>query len=566
MPTDSIDAQISIVTNKYLHLKSQPSNKDARKEMTKVMNELGALFWQKMENIIINALDPTTGELNFKRSDLFVIDAGLLSEKLIEGNCQALQDSLFREFTEQGEANHYYLSELIKQRHHQFMVYEQMSESQEDVILAEDQKSNYRGMTVVRDKIYEKIKPWFMGLPGVSSEAATFITSGKLDNQIETLSGQYIETRSDDLLKKRNQLIQIRDKVLTQVKSRCKSPKELELIDGLTNLNNDIIKELIKAKTKEIKDKANVSEKKNAQMSIDKQLIEKSVSFLTKEVRLMKSLMSIGIISGGMIHAQYVLLADQQRTDKLRTAKIMNIVKEVDPRMPGNPDLVIAPYVGNGFFEWDHNSLIVSLTPVRAVEESVVSAVANYRILIDSLHNNNTLKKEYEAIFGEGTFRTNFPKDYQNWVLGIGSGKRSAMKPNALEFFKRHIGPSTDSIITPKELNSVSSTERQKLLSHLNSKILQGQKTFSNYYTLAVLNWQEADVRKAAELMEEAWKLNPKDGRTSFSAGALQKKIGRVQKAEGRFEACITDAPNTIWRLFAEEELSKISAKYRDLI
>lgn len=564
MAPEDLGAKIADVTDRYLQQKSL-ATKESRKEITKIMSELAVLFWSKVEKIITGSLDPNSGDLKFSPADLLVVDAGLLSERLIDGDVNSLKRSLLDEFSSKGDDNHYYLSELIRERHRQFIVYDKMASSDAEAVLAAKEESKYHGMTILREKIYARLQPFFVDLPGVSRESATFICSGKLDSQIESLSAQFIDTRSDALLKQRNQLIQIRDKVVGQVKARCQSAKELELIEGLKNLNSDIIKELIKSKTKELKEKGGGGSSGNESLTMDREAIEKSVNFLIKEVRLMKSLMSIGIIAGGMIHAQYVLLADQQRTNKNSTLRVMHLVKESDPFLPGDPDLVIAPYLGNGFFEWDHNSLIVSLTPMRAVEESVVSAVANYRILIDSLHNSNALRKKYEETFGENTFRTNFPKDYRDWILGVGKGKRDALRPNTLQFFKQNIGPNMDGVIVPHELNNISPTERGKLISLLNTKIKQGSKTFANYYTLAALYWQEAELRRATEFMEEAWKLNPKDGRVAVSAGLLQKKIGRVQKAEGRFEACITDAPNTIWRIYAQEELAKISQKYRDL-
>ena len=348
MATDNIDAKITLATERYLSLKPL-ATKEARKEMSKIMNELADYFWKKVEKTITGALDSHSGELIFDQSDLLIVDSGLLDERLVDGNVESLKKALFNEFTAEGEPNHYYLSELIKERHRQFVVYDKMADSDTEALVAEEEKSKYSGMTIVRDKIYDRIRPFFMGLPGVSAQIADFICSGKLDGQIEQLSSQYVEARSENLLKQRNQLIQIRDKVLNQVKTRCKSPKELELIEGLNSLNNDIMKEIVKVKTRELKASGGRSGKSSsASVAIDRQSMEKSINFLIKEVRLMKSLRSIGIISGGMIHAQYVLLADQQRTDKKRTSAIMRLIKEVDPQLPGNPDLVIAPYLGNG--------------------------------------------------------------------------------------------------------------------------------------------------------------------------------------------------------------------------
>ena len=111
-----------------------------------------------------------------------------------------------------------------------------------------------------------------------------------------------------------------------------------------------------------------------------------------------------------MRHTHSVLAGDADFTGREDVAAVMRLVRDVDPGLPGHPHILIAPFYGGGFFEWDRDTMVIPLTPSKDVDECVVEAVANYRVMIDGLHQDGTLKRAYRQV-DQSDFHEAFVRD-----------------------------------------------------------------------------------------------------------------------------------------------------------
>ena len=177
--------------------------------------------------------------------------------------------------------------------------------------------------------------------------------------------------------------------------------------------------------------------------------------FIRSELKLVRSLLRLGLTGTGLTRSRSVLLTGQRRIARGDLNPVMHLVKECDATLPGVPNVVVAPYTGGGFYEWDRDTLFIPLVPVRSPDESMVCALANYRIMLDSLQGGGALKKAYAKNFGEEDFQPRFVNDYRTWVLGIGRGFRGALDPYRFDFFKNHMGPQASSLFAPRETRRI---------------------------------------------------------------------------------------------------------------
>jgi tetratricopeptide (TPR) repeat protein len=252
-----------------------------------------------------------------------------------------------------------------------------------------------------------------------------------------------------------------------------------------------------------------------------------------------------------------VLLYDAPRSTKAAVGAVLELVREVDPRLGLTCDLLIAPFTGSGFFEWDRNSLVVALTPARSVEEAVVNAVANYRLLVDARQGSGRLADAYRADHGPD-FRAQFLSDYRAWVLRAGRGRSEAISEPTFRFFAENLGPPAAGPVVPAEMVRLSVQQREAETKRLEGLVRRGQPDFPKVYRLAVLHWQAERIDEAIRMMERAAELNPDHGRTLYSLGALCRRRHLLGTARKAFRQCVQAAPNTLWSIYAHEALRRL--------
>src|SRR6185295_2512716 len=235
------------------------------------------------------------------------------------------------------------------------------------------------------------------------------------------------------------------------------------------------------------------------------------------------------------------------------------LAEQCDPMLPEAASILVAPYAGGGFYEWDRDTLFVPLVPTREPEQAVLQALANYRILLDKLHDGGRFKKEYEtALEGGDDFGTVFARDYRAWVNGVGKGFKGALNPARFTFFRDRIGPQPANLYAPRGWVGRTPKEQDEIVKGAKAKIAAGDAKFEDYYRLAIAEFHEHKPIQSTQHLQAALRLSPVDGRALLALGLVSTKTGGAETAKQRFQECMSLAPGTIWSVYAGDELQKL--------
>jgi hypothetical protein len=280
--------------------------------------------------------------------------------------------------------------------------------------------------------------------------------------------------------------------------------------------------------------------------------------FVLSEIKLVRSLLKLAIPGSGITRTHSTLLTSRKRNDRKVIEEALKHIQECDPSIPLTVSIMIAPGVGMGFYEWDRDTIFVPLVPTREPLESVVTGVANYRIMLDMLQNGSLLKKNFEEKFKGRDFRSDFIRLYKSWVLGIGRGFRGALEAEEYEFVKAWVGPPKDDLFGPRAIAHASPEKALNMIKMHRGRINRAEGTFDDHYNLAILYWKQGRPADSLREIALAVKINPINGRALFTLGYLCNAVGYADKAKKALEETLEIAPNTIWQIYALDMTQKI--------
>ncbi len=347
-------------------------------------------------------------------------------------------------------------------------------------------------------------------------------------------------------------------RVLQQAREYTEDQEDLKYLEVIGNLRMGIFRKSLVHTRRGLAGKAGAAAEVPAESRPEAPATRaEAESFLKRELRLLRSLLHIGSREGKVDHACSVLLNDVARTTKAAVGQVLDLVREVDPRIGLSHEVLIAPFTGSGFFEWDRNSLIVALSPARGAEEAVVNAVANFRLLEDARGSSARITSAYRSMYG-AEFRTQFLADYRNWVLRAGRGKRETLDEKSHRFFVENIGPPPTGPVVPHEMVRLSVGARQVEIKRLARLVRTGSYSAGEVYRLAVMLWQSERIEEAIRNMEKAAKAAPESGRTLYSLGVLCRKKRLTGAARKAFRNAVRLAPDTLWGTYAHEALRRM--------
>lgn len=498
---------------------SDTTHLETRRELAKHTDSLDAIYWQEVERIFIQALDSNPDNLHIENKKLLLVDFGLLDDRLITSKALELRGALSYEFTIEGKPNYFYFSQWMAER---LKVYLASGEVTTTLSIGEK--------TTKLVEIYSRLRHLFENLPGVSAKLKEVFLSGQLDEAIQAVHPD----------ERRGRLIELRSQIIMTAKEAARSEEELTLFD---KLYPDQLKSVWSVKPTQITPAITLQQRKD---------------FLKGEIKLVHSLLKLGIFGSGLMRTHSVLLSDKKRITKADLLTIYTKVREVDPAIPASPSLLIAPFIGNGFYEWDRNTIFVPLLSTRSEEESIVSALGNFRIMLDNLRDYGQLRRLYEHKFKVADFRSAFLKDYRNWVLGVGRGFKGAMDPERYQFFKEHIGPSPKDLFAERELTNLTPAQIAPIIKDCRAKINARKATFGDYYKLALCYWKKRLTGEAMEALAQAVRLSGANIRALYSLAYLLDLTDRKDKAKILYERIIDRATNTLWYSYAQDALAQI--------
>jgi len=548
---NELEQQQAELTGEYLSLRAEAGeDAKAKRKLSQLQQKLDGLYWKKVESLLESRVSSDRDELNFSDEERLLIDVGLLDVALVENAAENLPQTLVEELNQPGPLNHFYLSEWLEDRYRRYRLTEDVTAADKE---SEQQQASK--LQQARLAVLAKLKALFVGLPGITQELSALLTSGKLDEQILALDVALLSNRKLRRgFRQRKRLILMRGQILLKARARTRDAAALKMFDLLEEIFVRDWRERYAARGKN-KQKSSTTELK-ATVSRDK-----AVDYLLSELRFVKTLLPVGALAGGVARTCAVMFAEGPRVTMADTSRGFALAQACDREYTVDPVVLVAPFRGRGIFEWDRDSLVVSLHPVENPLDSVANAAGNYHMLIDSFQNEGKLRKSYEAAFPGENFQQSFQSDFRAWVTKVGRGETGGMDAARRDFFRENIGPNVDGVLAPATLRNLGPQARQMFRKRLEKQVSLSGDDGNLRHRLAVLHWQDENLDKALAEMAAAAKLLPGNGAVLFSLGRLLEEKGDRDKAAGMFQICAKKAADSIWKLYAEEKVRSLSRK-----
>jgi hypothetical protein len=514
----------------------------SRPELGRLAGELNTLFWREAEKILGRAARESPDRVVFSPDERLLLDLGLLDYRLVPGG-DKLRPGLLKEIYAAGRPTFLYFSEWMAQRFRQFLLYGGMAPPEEQAL------SQSRIMRDLRQQLYLRLSLLLRDLPGFSPQHIELFVSGRIDETLGAMSSMLDRAPDERLAEQRRQLLEIRTRLLTRARERAKTPDELALFDSLRQLDRQSAER-----------RAGRSMTPPAAATVPRSLLpEQREKWMQDELKFVKSALWLGIMGSGLARTYSVLLSAQSRITKADLESVLTLSKECDPSLPDTSAVVIAPYAGGGFYDWDRDTLFAPLVPTRGADHAVVQALATYRILLDQFQQGAKLRKDYETAFGKADdFNTGFVRDYKQWVLGVGKGFKGALEPARYAFFRDRLGPLPSSLYSPREWAALTPQESDDLIKQLRLKVHRAEAVFDDYYRLAIAAARDQQLVQAQKYLESALTLQPMNGRALLAMAQLTLRLGTPDGARARFSECMALAPNTLWSVYAADEAQKL--------
>ncbi len=518
-------------------------NVASRPDLGAIAGELNTLWWREVEQLLVRTARENPDRVVFPPNDRLLLDLGLLDYRLLPGG-DKLRPALLKEIYAPGRPTFLYFSEWMVQRFRQFLLYGGIASP-----AAEQSVSASRLIRDLRDRLYLKLSLLLRDLPGFSPQQVELFLSGRIDETLGAMTGQLEHAADERLAEQRRQLLEIRTRLITRARERARTPDDLALFDGLRQLDR-----------KAFQQRAARRAPSPAVASAPRVLTpDQRERWVQDELKFVKSALWLGIMGSGLMRTYSVLLTAQARMVKTDLETVLSLAKQCDPTLPDTSAVVIAPYAGGGFYDWDRDTLFAPLVPTRGADHALVQAISTYRILLDQFQQGAKLRKEYEASFGRAEdFNTGFVRDYRQWVLGVGKGFKGALDPDRFAFFRDRLGPQAPTLYAPHEWAALTPQETGDLVKQLRQKVTRAEAGFDDYYRLAIAAARDLQFVQAQHWLQSALTLQPIDGRALLAMGWLTTRLGAKDSARVKYGDCMTLAPNTLWSVYAADEIQKL--------
>lgn len=553
MPLDK--HKLLSIVSRLQPLLDQEEDADIRKLKTKCYTELDELFWDFVLEEMLGSVQSDGSGFDLNRTARAVINSGLLSEDVLVDPPAGFTETVFNEILVTTEAPLFHLADWLMHR------------AQESALLkfnellgarARDESSDvFKDEEVIklreiRDGLYKHAGQLFRNLPGITSQATELVATGRLDDQIDALTASLCLNPDDPSGAQMDKLLGLRKRFM-QLAAMRGEEKHARILDGLGKLHLKMT-EAIQRATKDATSRADKERSEEWQTFAPGEYRE----VLKREIPMLRRLWPLGATDSGIRNVHAVLHSLDVRVPAARVQQILEIIAEYDPYLPGQPDVVLAPFRGIGFYEWDHNAIFVPLVCTRYVDETIVHAVASYRLTEDALSGRYKIINPYKERFGKGEFRARFVRDYSAWILGVGKGLRGAMSDESYQFFKRTIGPNPEIGIFPREIMTMGREAMNNEIRDLRKLLARNPDLQDERLRLTALLWYSGRVQLAFENLQLLYKNMPANGKIALAYGMVCIRLGYREEARQILKRCIENAPQSLWQVYANEFLSQL--------
>ncbi|MCR4316583.1 MAG: tetratricopeptide repeat protein [Planctomycetes bacterium] len=530
---------------------------------SEVAAKLDKFFWKACTELLEKKLASAPPALEFTDMERFLLDMGFLDLEIIYGGSQRMLATLRSEFQQPGRDQDVYFSEFLANQYAEYLVVNQSEEPAAKGEASFTKKiedaigTAAAGLKKVqRDRIVllPRLKPLLSNLPGVPPKVVDLVSSGSLDEKIDGLLLRYLGGALDEAGKTQlQQFAQLKTRLMTQLKETMKEKGQQVLVEAIGRLDAKVKTEM-QSIASELKSSGLLASGSSAGADEGPLSAKARTKYILAEMRLIRNLVKIvkGDVSSRKTHS--ALIGDEERITRPKIKEIMNLVRQVDPFFPGDPIALITPYVGTGMFEWDRNSLLIPLTPDRSSEESVLNAVANYRVIMDNLSGGGKLRENYTTVISSSYYRETFIRDYKKWVTGIGRGYRGALENKSYDFFKKFIGPPTAGPLGPVDILNLQPDKLANALRETRVALRTAEKNAELHFRLGTIYWMRGNRSEAYNSYSEAVALRPTNAEYLYALGVLGKGLGSDQ-TKRCLTLCAEKGAKTIWRVYAQDML-----------
>jgi hypothetical protein len=503
------------------------------------LESLDKVYWERAERALREALKKETHRVILDKYQRFVVDYGVVDFRILDGPEARYQGTFVRELYQGGPANVMYFSEWLSDRFRKTRLIESMQAEAE--VEAEEDAGKAAKVLAGLKAAYHRLGGAFDNLPGVPPEVVLRLREGQMDQLIVNLSSRN-DPRADKLKA-------VREQVFQKARARVSDEAVMGMFDQIKKLEAVIMHPRRRASEVGGKKPDPVSEEVSYKQAID---------FVKTELTLVSSVIKLGAMGSGIAKTHNVLGEDATRITKQDVVDLLPTIFDVDPDLPAAPVMMIAPFMGTGFFEWDRDTLIFPVQPTRDAESAIAAAFGHFRIMADMLHNEGRMRNRYEKKCGGGDFRSNFIRDYQHWVLRVGRGYRAGLEGENFEFFRDEIGPREEHLFALALYRRKTPAERQRWIEEIQGRIARKEDSAQDHYDLAILSMMEGKRMNTVKQLAIAAKMDPSSERTMFTLGHLLDEDGNVDTAKGAFEAVQNLDNGTIWQVYATDRLQNL--------
>jgi len=512
----------------------------SRPALAPLAGAFNAHWWREVERILLRVTRDATDRPSLAPEERILLDQGVLDWRLVPNGDKNRAVQL-KEIYTTGRPNQYYFSEWILQRFRLFLLYGGMTTSEGEGI------STTQLIRDLRGRLYMRLTMLFKNLPGFNQQSIDLFLNGRIDETLDAMTYKLKTAPDDALAEQKRQITEVRNRMIARARERARTSDELALFDALRQIDRESIEKRV---SQRLANDAATSRTVS---------LEERERWVQDELKFVKQVLWLGVMGSGLARTYSVLLSAQLRIVKPDLDATLALAEQCDPMLPEAASLLVAPYAGGGFYEWDRDTLFVPLVPTREPEQAVLQALANYRILLDKFHDNGKFKKEYEtALEGGDDFGTSFARDYRAWVNGIGKGFKGALDPARFAFFRDRIGPQPAILYAPRGWVGRTPKEQEEIVKAARNKVATGEARFEDFYRLAIASFHEHQPIQATQHLQSALRLSPVDGRALLALGLVSTRTGGGETAKQRFAECMSLAPGTLWSVYAGDELQKL--------
>jgi hypothetical protein len=521
------------------------------KETAPLKRDLTKIYWEILELIIQQGLLSSVD--TFSREERLLIDFGyidpaLITGELTEGKGEKEIESLLLQLHKPGDHDQepiYFLSEWACgwDLSNSLFGFGEGEIGEDTQLVEEDADEQKMKLLKMRQGIDVKLLPHYRKLPGVNDQFLRNLVSGEFDRNVELIT-LALKANPDEISVAQSRVLAFHRTLFKQVEAIIADPKEKKLLV----LREKLFRSLLQLRSKDAESHKEEEKKKG------KKETKLQGEMVKKELMLMKSLLPIGGMEGKVFQTSPILEELKSPIGKTFVGQWMQQIRACDPYIPEELSVVIVPYRGSGFFEWDKNTLIVPLSPSVPKEEAVIRAVASYRILMDKLENDGRLKLQYEKSFDKGQFKERFFKDYTQWVTHVSHGHRRIMNDKKLDFFMDYVGPSCEKLFASNKLMHQSSFQLRRRVRDLTAQVDISQE---EYMELSCCYHILKEHKKAEYYLDLALSSGRPSPQVLLSRGVVYRALSDAKMAQNALKQCSKVFKDSIYGVYASRLLEK---------